>query len=333
MKSTLTISIIAILAVAAMSSTASASFITLTTPDDTFMNGKPVSAEATFETGTDSITVVIENLQIDPTSVVQNMSGLSFVVDSGQTVGTMISSEGLPRFVSGDGTYAGEPIAPTGWELGAVDSSLYLYVLGTDVGPANTILGAPNASDLYANANGSIAGNKPHNPFIGQTASFELSVPGVTEGSIITEATFEFNTAPGYTVPGEPDDPTENIEELKITKFFDTNENESLDAGEELLNNWEFHVTGPDNFDRTVVTWNDPITGEGTVLLQGLAVGEYTVEEILQPGWSNTTPLIQTVTIVEGQLGSVSFGNIPEPATLTLLGLGGLSLLYRRRKQ
>jgi len=192
-------SLIAI-AIAAISSHANASTIELISPESTFMNGQPVSARVTFTTGTDSIMVLLENLLINPTSVVQNISGLRFTVDTGQSDGTLVSSLGVPRAVASDRTYTDGPAGDTGWELGAVGDALYLHVLGTDAGPSSTLIGPPDELGVYSNSNGSIEDNRPHNSFIGETASFVLNVPGVTESSSITEATFEFNTSPGTNV-------------------------------------------------------------------------------------------------------------------------------------
>jgi len=191
-----------VIVVAAISTQTNASIITLTTADGIFMNDQPVDAQVTFETGTDSITVIIENLQADPTSVVQNISGLLFTIDTGQTDGTLVSSSGLTRIVFDDETYTDGSVGDTGWELELIDDAMHLHVLGTDAGPAHTIIGPPNASDLYSNANGSITmknGKSPHNPFIAQEATFVLNVPGVTADSSIATMTLEFNTSPGST--------------------------------------------------------------------------------------------------------------------------------------
>jgi hypothetical protein len=55
---------------------------------------------------------------------------------------------------------------------------------------------------VYSNANGSIAGNDPHNPFLTGTATFDLAVLGLTEASTITSAIFSFGTTEGNDVPG-----------------------------------------------------------------------------------------------------------------------------------
>ncbi|HUS47532.1 MAG TPA: PEP-CTERM sorting domain-containing protein, partial [Phycisphaerae bacterium] len=175
-----------------------AAMIPFETPLGSTISGLPVDAEATFMTEANQITLVLSNLQADPVSVAQNLSGFWFTISTGETVGTLTASEGAPRTVAGDGTYTDGNATETGWALSLSDSQFHLNVLGTAVGPGNTILGPPDANDLYASANGSIAGNAPHNPFLlGAGATFVFHVPGVTESSSISDVTFSFNTSPG----------------------------------------------------------------------------------------------------------------------------------------
>jgi hypothetical protein len=182
------------------SSHANASIIIMSTPDPTRMDDQPVDVQATFTTGTDSITVVVNNLQINPTSIIQNLSGLRLTVSTGQTAGTLVSSSGVPRRVAKKGAYTDQASVSTGWELETIGTEIRLHVLGTDAGPSHTLLGLPDELGIYTSANGSIAGNKPHNPFLAERATFVLSVLGVTAASTITEATFEFGTSPGSNV-------------------------------------------------------------------------------------------------------------------------------------
>jgi len=90
----------------------------------------------------------------------------------------------------------------TGWAFNAtVSGSLQLDALGTPTGPSHLIIGPPGANG-YTNANGSIAGNAPHNPFLNQTATFMLDAPGVTDSTTVTSAIFSFGTTAGNDVPG-----------------------------------------------------------------------------------------------------------------------------------
>lgn len=181
---------------------AEASISTYVTPSGATTGGGPVSATATFTTSTDDIKITLTNLQNNPTDVAQALSDLSFTLNTGQTTGTLTSSSGQERTVNGNGTFSNGPTGSTGWALDA--TSLHLNVLGTAIGPAHLLIGGPDASNVYSNANGSIAGNGPHNPFLTGTISFDITVVGVTAASLVNSATFSFGTTPGINVIGIP---------------------------------------------------------------------------------------------------------------------------------
>jgi hypothetical protein len=187
-----------------LASVAGAVSVTFDTPSGSTVGGQPVSASATFVTGVDSLTITLTNLQDNPTSIIQNLSDLSFVLSGGQTSGSLTSSSGLERNVAADGTFTDGATVATGWELETFGSGLRLHVLGTAIGPAHTLIGGPDGSNVYSNANGSIAGNDPHNPFLAGTVTFDLAVLGLTGDSTITSAIFSFGTAEGNDVPGTP---------------------------------------------------------------------------------------------------------------------------------
>jgi hypothetical protein len=186
-----------------LSPSAFAAVISLVTPvgADT---GQPVSAKATFTTSAGQIIVLLENLQADPRSAVQCLSGLTFTVSTGQNSGTLASSSGTERTIAGDGSYSDGGSAPIGWALSTSGSSLKLDLLSTGISPTHTIIGPPNGSNAYGNANNSITGGT-HSPFIAQSGTFTINVPGVTATSTITAATFQFNTSPGSTIVGIPE--------------------------------------------------------------------------------------------------------------------------------
>jgi hypothetical protein len=182
------------------------------TPPGATVGGQPVSASATVRLipGSDQVNVKLFNDQANPTSVIQNLSDFGFVLSTGQAVGSMSGSEATFIEVSADKKYSGVNYPGTGWELqsnynfvplengvavGTLGTGLRLHVLGTPAGPGNTIIGFPDGNtDTYANANGSIAGNDPHNPFIFYQAWFYLEVPGIENTTTVTGALFSFGT-------------------------------------------------------------------------------------------------------------------------------------------
>jgi len=109
--------------------------------------------------------------------------------------------------VADNGTVTSEGTGATGWGLdnSGADAGLRICLLdGCGAGPQRVILGPPNGSNVYSNANASIAGNDPHNPFLNGTVTFAVTVPGLTALSNVTGATFSFGTTEGSIVSGVP---------------------------------------------------------------------------------------------------------------------------------
>jgi hypothetical protein len=184
-----------------MSTAAFADTFTFSTASGaTESGGNPVNATATVTTNANgTITVVLNNLIVNPTTVAQNISDFSFSLSAGAgSTGTILSSSGATRTVASDGTYTvGAPV-PTGW--GTV-SGLHFSALGFS-GPSYTILGQPNGSNVYSAAGGSIAGNGPHNPFLYGPVTFTIAVTGVTASTQVSNFVFSFGTVAGNDVPG-----------------------------------------------------------------------------------------------------------------------------------
>lgn len=95
----------------------------------------------------------------------------------------------------------------------------------------------------------------------------------------------------------------------KVTflKFYDANANGVQDSGEVTLPGWEFTVTDPLGTVTVVFTGAD-----GTYTIDPADEGAYLICESLpvETGWAATTPICQSVTVANGQVGSASFGNV-----------------------
>jgi hypothetical protein len=187
-------------------SPAYANTYTFATPAGASVDDGPVSASATFVTGTNSVQVTLTNLLSNPTSAGQLLSDIFFTA-GGLTTGTggaNIPSATYINVASNGTTSTGACCAD--WRLTNTNGIYHLTGLGGNPysGPDYLIIGPPGAGGTYSNANGSIAGNKPHNPFIDQTATFTLALAGATSSTVISDVIFSFGTQEGSNVAAVP---------------------------------------------------------------------------------------------------------------------------------
>lgn len=188
---------------------ARAGSITFVTGSPTESGGNPVDATAQITTGSNTITIVLTNLEVNPTTVAQNVSDFSFTINGGTLTGATVAESGNSTTVAKDGSYS-TPAADTfTWvpTLSGSSGSLTDLSGSGHSGPAYTILGAPDpSSGLYdSTGNGSIAGNNAHNPFLFETATFTITGAtgsGITSSTTITGFTFSFGTTAGNDVTG-----------------------------------------------------------------------------------------------------------------------------------
>lgn len=159
----------------------------------------------TITAGAGTVTITLNNnlTNAQVVSVIQNVSGVYFTV-SGYNLGAVslsasnsTQSTNISGAVPPVGTLAGA-VNPTGWAAGHSGNTITVCVVcafgvGPTVGPEQTIIGG-TGSGFYNNANGSIAGNDPHNPFLAGTVTFTLVVPGVTAGSTFSNVVVQFGT-------------------------------------------------------------------------------------------------------------------------------------------
>ena len=180
----------------------SALAITFNTPSgSTDTAGDPVSATAVFTFSDNTVTITLTNNQVGENNVGQNISDLEFSLGS-LTTGTLISSSGLERTVNSNKTFTDGSVVATGWVLTPGATFLLDVLSGAGhAGPAHTIIGPASADGKYDDAKGSIAGNSAHNPFLAETVTFTLKVPGVTAATTVSDVGFSFGADP---IPGTP---------------------------------------------------------------------------------------------------------------------------------
>jgi PEP-CTERM motif len=175
---------------------------TFTTPTGSTVGGQSVEASVVFVTAPGTITVTLNDLLASPKDVGQLISDLQFTLSNGATTGTLASSLATQISIDKTGASTIGTTGATGWALNSgVSGGLQLDALGAPSAPSELIIGP----GPYATANGSIAGNKPHNPFLDGTATFTVDVTGVTAATTVTGAVFSFGTTEGaLLVPGTP---------------------------------------------------------------------------------------------------------------------------------
>ncbi len=177
-----------------------------TTPPGSTVPDGAVAATANFTVGSGFVTVTLSNDLTNPKSAGQLLSGLGFTLSSGQTPGTLGPTSANLRRVDKGGSFADLGPSATGWALDdTFPNGFLLCVLCTNLGgsgPSHLLIGGPASTGTYVSANGSIAGNKPHNPFTAGTATFLINVPGLSSSATVTSATFFFSTTEGVSVTG-----------------------------------------------------------------------------------------------------------------------------------
>jgi hypothetical protein len=150
----------------------------------------PIKALAVITLSAGGLSLQLENLQLNPTDAGQVISAINITLN-GATTSASFNGAQPETFVNiaGNKTFATSAGTLAGWSLSHAGSVVSLTTSNTD-----TIIGGPGGS-TYSNANGSLAGNGPHNPFIFEDGLFNLLVGGVTADSIVSGVTINFGTA------------------------------------------------------------------------------------------------------------------------------------------
>ncbi|HEV8135147.1 MAG TPA: PEP-CTERM sorting domain-containing protein [Pyrinomonadaceae bacterium] len=169
----------------------------------------------TIVAGNGTVTITLNNnlTNAQVVSVIQNISGVYFQVSGYNGGAVSLSSSNSAQStnidVNGNAVLAGA-VNPTGWAGGHSGNTITVCVICafgivSPAGPDQTIIGG-SGSGAYANANGGIAGNDPHNPFLVGTTTFTLVVPGVTVNSTFSNVVIQFGTdaTPPQTEVPEP---------------------------------------------------------------------------------------------------------------------------------
>ena len=166
----------------------------------------------TIVAGNGTVTITLNNnlTNAQVVSVIQNVSGVYFQVSGYNGGAVSLSGSNSTQSTnidgSGNAVLAGA-VNPTGWAAGHSGNTLTACVICafgivSPAGPDQTLIGG-TGTGAYANANGGIAGNDPHNPFLVGTLTLTLVVPGVTVNSTFSNVVVQFGTeaTPPTSVP------------------------------------------------------------------------------------------------------------------------------------
>jgi hypothetical protein len=157
----------------------------------------PVNATAVFTLGNGTLHLVLTDLLQNPTSDGQLISGITFTLSGASGPGMLTGASGLDSVVdTTHGTYtAGVASSLPHWSL--VTGGDLTTLSGKK--PNELIIGPddhggfdPNVG-RYSHANSSIS---QHNPVVLGTGTFDLSIPGITGSSIVSDVSIQFGTAP-----------------------------------------------------------------------------------------------------------------------------------------
>jgi len=169
----------------------------------------------TIVAGNGTVTITLNNnlTNAQVQDVSQNISAVYFQVSGynggAVTLGANSSTASVTVGAGGSATSGGAQ-NPTGWGAGNGGNIVTVCVICafgvvSPEGPDRTIIGG-DATNPYPGANGSIAANGPHNPFLAGTVTFVLNVPGVTTESTFSNVVIQFGTtanAPDEVIVGQ----------------------------------------------------------------------------------------------------------------------------------
>jgi hypothetical protein len=174
----------------------SAQAITIGTPSGyTLSSGLPVNATASFTLNEGSISLTLTNLLSNPTSIAQLISGITFNVSGASGSGKLTTvNSGLLCSISDGGAYTtGASDSLTRWTASHWDTLIKLTTLSGGQ-PDRLIIGPADEKGKYSAANDSIW--KSHDPSVLGSATFNITIPGVTSTSTLSNVTFLFGSGP-----------------------------------------------------------------------------------------------------------------------------------------
>jgi hypothetical protein len=172
----------------------------------------PEDATASFSISGNVVTIVLNNLEANPTGAGQLISGITFNA-LGATGATAMTSSGVEANIDGSGVLnGGLPVTLSHWGFAFNGTSMTLVETAGNAAqpgsPVDMIIGPDahggfNPLD-YGNANPSITGN--HQPSVLGTATFTITLSGTVTN--FSDVRMAFGTGPDNFLPGTPTPPS-----------------------------------------------------------------------------------------------------------------------------
>jgi hypothetical protein len=182
--------------------------------------GNPVSAMATFAinvtntmTGAGTVTITLENLQVDSSKSNQCISGFAFTLTgTPQPLANSLTGSAVHITIASDGSFPagtlpGTASATTRWSLISPPSNNMTALGGAQ--PSEMIIGPPGTLNMNGSGQYAVSGNfqTQFNPFLYRTATFTLTyTSGLSSSTDVTAAIFTFGTGPDANITGTPHD-------------------------------------------------------------------------------------------------------------------------------
>ncbi|MDA8377625.1 MAG: hypothetical protein M0Z50_11340 [Planctomycetia bacterium] len=165
--------------------------VSIAVPDNsigTGDSGYPLNGSLMFGFYNDKVTVTITNTSAPLSAMeaiygvkfsLQNFIGEPLTINNATTVGNEISIASNGTYTS-SGPYSNNDSSSNTlanpWQLSGT-GSYYSLEVGSEQ-PHDLVIGPANSRDDYSSANGSVAGNGSHNPFLASGAVFTLNDTG-----------------------------------------------------------------------------------------------------------------------------------------------------------